>query len=75
MARISPPGSTGRVKDGWELDQAGNRIKVKRQIMSQWRQSEPRAERMHLSDAFRIRLGVEAVRHFKGKFERFGKLG
>ena len=63
------------VKDGWELDQAGKRVKVKRHIMSLWLQSEPRAERMHLSDKFRIRLGVGAVRHFKGEYERFGKLG
>ena len=29
----------------------------------------------HLSDAFRIREGVRTVRHFRGEFERFGKLG
>ena len=63
------------VRDGWELDMAGNRVKVKRHIMSQWLQSEPRGERMHLSDRFRVRLGVGAVRHFRGEYERFGKLG
>ena len=59
----------------WEWDQAGNRVKVKRHIMSQWLQSEPRGERMHLNDRFRVRLGVGAVRHFRGEYERFGKLG
>ena len=63
------------VKDGYEFDQAGNRVKVKRHIMSQWLQSEPRGERMHLNDRFRVRLGVGAVRHFRGEYERFGKLG
>ena len=62
------------VKDGWELDQAGNRVKVKRHIMSQWLQSEPRGERMHLSDRFRVMLGVGAVRHFRGEYERFENL-
>ena len=45
------------VRDGWQLDQAGNRVKVKRHIMSQWLQSEPRGERMHLSDRFRSGCG------------------
>ena len=63
------------VKDGWELGPNGSKSRVKRHIMSQWLQSERRAEKLHLSHTVCIKLGRAVVRHFQGEIERFGILG
>jgi hypothetical protein len=62
------------VKDGWVIGQDGKRVRTKRHIQSQWRQSEPVRDRMHLSDTWRVRLGRGVTRHFQGELERHGVL-
>ena len=41
---------------------------------SQWRQSEPTHDMVHLSDQWRVRMGQAVMRWFKGEFDRFGVL-
>ena len=41
---------------------------------SQWRQSEPVLDMVHLNDAMRVRMGQAVVRHFRGELDRFGQL-
>ena len=42
--------------------------------ISQWRQSEPLAEKLHLSDKWRIRLGGAVLNHFEAELNRKGPL-
>ena len=42
--------------------------------MSQWRQSEPVHDMVHLSDAMRVRMGQAVIRHFSCEYDRFGAL-
>ena len=41
---------------------------------SQWRQSEPVEDMVHLRDYWRVKIGAAVVRHFEGEFERGGIL-
>ena len=41
---------------------------------SQWRQSEPVADMVHLNDRMRVRMGQAVLRHFSGEIDRFGYL-
>ena len=41
---------------------------------SQWRQSEPTRDMVHLNDRWRIRMGQAVLRHFAGEFQRNGVL-
>ena len=62
--------SMTRTKDG-----DGKKVRVKKHIMAQWDCSEPVLQRMHLSEQVRHRMGLSVTRHFRGEFERNGKLG
>ena len=42
--------------------------------LSQWRQSEPVHDMVHLSDAMRVRMGQAFIKHFSGEYDRFGAL-
>ena len=41
---------------------------------SQWRQSEPTHDMVHLSDQWSVRMGQAVMRWFRGEFDRFGVL-
>ena len=41
---------------------------------SQWRQSEPTRDMVHLSDRWRVRMGQAVLRHFQGEYQRNGVL-
>ena len=40
-----------------------------------WRQSEARDDKLHLSDRLRVKMGKQVVRYFEAEFERNGPLG
>ena len=42
--------------------------------LSQWRQSEPISDMVHLSDHMRVRMGQAVIKHFRGEWDRFGTL-
>ena len=42
--------------------------------LSQWRQSEPLHDMLHLNDAMRVRMGQAVIKHFTSEYERFGPL-
>ena len=48
---------------------------VKKVYIVRWRQTEPDRDKLHLSDQWRVRLGIAVTRHFQGEKERFGVLG
>ena len=41
---------------------------------SQWRQSEPTRDMVHLNDRWRVRMGQAVLRHFGGEYQRNGLL-
>ena len=52
----------------------GKVASVQSHQFSQWRQTEPTHDMVHLSDQQRIRMGKAVIRHFTGEFARFGPL-
>ena len=52
----------------------GRVANVQSHQFSQWRQTEPTHDMVHLSDQWRIRMGQAVIRHFTGEFARFGAL-
>ena len=63
------------IRDTMVKGKDGKKVRVKKHIMAQWDVSEPVVQRMHLSMQFRYRMGLSVTRHFRGEFERHGKLG
>ena len=63
------------IRDSMTRTRDGKKVRVKKHIMTHWDVSEPVLQRMHLSEQVRHRLGLSVTRHFKGEFERNGKLG
>ena len=63
------------VKTGRRFGQDGMPLPYKIHQWSQWRQSEPVEDMVHLSDYWRVRMGAAVVRHFEGELERGGTLG
>ena len=53
------------VKDNWEKDSTGRRIKVKKHLFSHWK-----ADHFHLQDKIRVKLGIAITRHFQGEMSR-----
>ena len=52
----------------------GRVASVQSHQFSQWRQTEPTHDMVHLSDQWRIRMGQAVIRHFTVEFARFGAL-
>ena len=63
------------IRDSMTRTRDGKKVRVKKHNMAQWDLSEPVLQRMHLSEQVRNRMGLSVTRHFKGEFERNGKLG
>ena len=63
------------IRDSMTRNEDGKKVRVKKHIMAQWDLSEPVLQRMHLTDQVRHRMGLSVTRHFRGEFERHGKLG
>ena len=42
--------------------------------LSQWRQSEPFSDMVHLNDYWRVKMGQAVIKHFRGERDRFGTL-
>ena len=42
--------------------------------LSQWRQSEPIHDMVHLNDYWRVKMGQAVIKHFRGEWDRFGTL-
>ena len=63
------------VNDGTRRDEDGKLQKVKCNLMEHWRQTEPNLDKLHLSDKWRVRMGIAITRHFQGEILRFGVLG
>ena len=42
--------------------------------LSQWRQSEPISDMVHLNDYWRVKMGQAVIKHFRGERDRFGTL-
>ena len=42
---------------------------------SQWKETEPTRDMVHLNDRWRVRMGQAVIRHFQGEIQRNGVLG
>ena len=73
--KITPRFHRFGVKNGWRLDKNRKRVHVQCHQFQQWRQSEPVHDMLHLSDQWRVRLGISVTRHFQGEQDRNGILG
>ena len=62
------------VKNGTRKNRQGKAVHIQMHQWRQWRQSEPDNDKVHLSDEWRVRMGVQVTRHFIGEQERFGIL-
>ena len=63
------------VKNGTQKKQDGSITRVQKHLFKQWRQSEPNNDKVHLSDEWRVRMGIQVTRHFEGEMDRFGIIG
>ena len=52
----------------------GEYVPLQAHQMNKWRQSEEIAERFHLNDYWRVKLGATVVKHFESEFELKGRL-
>jgi hypothetical protein len=73
--KITPRFHRLGVKNGTQKKQDGSIIRVLKHQFKQWRQSEPDHDKVHLTDEWRVRMGIQVTRHFKGEMDRFGLIG
>ena len=50
-------------------------VRFQRHQFSQWRESEPVEDQLHLNDLWRVKMARAVIRHFQGELDRFGVLG
>ena len=73
--KITPRFHRLGVKNGTQKKQDGSITRVQKHLFKQWRQSEPNNDKVHLSDEWRVRMGIQVTRHFEGEMDRFGIIG
>ena len=75
--RVNPPKfNRFEVRCGKRWDgTTGRMVRYQQHQFSQWRESEPVEDQIHLNDQWRIRMAGAVVRHFRGEMDRFGLLG